>query len=60
MKKVCLYQGVLNSCQSYHGNYAYHGDSVVVSDGDGTTFSTRVHAVRCAWVPVVVSCRASH
>jgi hypothetical protein len=35
-----LYQGVLILHQSYHGDYAYLGGRVAVSDGDGTTFST--------------------
>jgi hypothetical protein len=44
----------------YQGNYVYPGGRVVVSDGEETTFSTRVPAVRGTWVPVAVSCRAMH
>jgi hypothetical protein len=39
---------------------AYPGGRVVVPDGYGTTFNTRVPAVRCVWVLVVVSCSARH
>jgi hypothetical protein len=47
-------------CQSYYNDYVYPGGRVVVSDGDGMTFSTRVSVVRCAWVPVAMSCCVRH
>jgi hypothetical protein len=58
--KMRLYQAVLIPHQSYHDDYVYPSDRVVVSDGDGMPFSTRVPAVRYVWVPVAVSCRARH
>jgi hypothetical protein len=57
---VRLYQGVLILRQSYHGDYAYPGGRVVVLDDDEMTFSIRVPAVRCAWVPVAASCCVRH
>jgi hypothetical protein len=56
--KMRLYQAVLIPHQSYHDDYVYPSDRVVVSDGDGMPFSTRVPAVRYVWVPVAVSYRA--
>jgi hypothetical protein len=58
--KARLYQGVLVQCQSYHGNYVFCYDRVAMLDDDGMTLSTQVPAVRCAWVPTVVSCHARH
>jgi hypothetical protein len=58
--KMCLYQAVLIPHQSYHDDYVYPSDRVVVSDGDGMSFSTRVPAVRYVWVPVAVSYCARH
>jgi hypothetical protein len=58
--KVRLYQGMFIPRQSYYGDYVYPGGRVVVSAGNGMTFSTRVPVVRCVWVPVVMSCRVRH
>jgi hypothetical protein len=51
---------MLISHQSYHNDYAYLGGRVVMSDGDGMTFSTQVPAVRCACESVVVSYCVRH
>jgi hypothetical protein len=58
--KVCLYQGVLIPCQSYHYDYVYPNGRVAVLDGDGMTFSNRVPAVRCTWVPVAMAYCVRH
>jgi hypothetical protein len=52
---VCLYQGVLIPCQSYHDDYACPDGRVAMLDGDRMTFSTQVHAVKYACVSVVMS-----
>jgi hypothetical protein len=58
--KPHLYQDVLIQCQSYYGDYACPYGRVAMSDGDGTTSSTQVPAVRCVWVPVAMSCHGRH
>jgi hypothetical protein len=59
-RRVRLYHSVLTPRQSYHSDYAYLGGRVAMSDDDGMAFNTQVPAVRCAWVPVVVSCGMRH
>jgi hypothetical protein len=58
--KVHLYQAVLILHQSYHGDYAYPGGRVAISNDDGMTFDTQVPAGRCTWVHVAVFCLARH
>jgi hypothetical protein len=58
--KVCLYQGVLIPCQSYHGDYACPYGIVAKSDNDGTASSTQVPAIRCVWLLVAMSCHARY
>jgi hypothetical protein len=55
-----FYQGVLIQCQTYHENYVCSCGGVAMSGSDETDSSTQVHAIRCVWVPVAMSCRARH
>jgi hypothetical protein len=60
MENLAFTRGELIWCQSYHGNYVCSCARVAMLDGDGTTSSTQVPVVRCAWVHVGVSCHARH
>jgi hypothetical protein len=55
-----LYQGVLIRCQSYHDDDVCSCDKVDTLGGDGTTSTTQVLVVRCAWMPVVISYLSRH
>jgi hypothetical protein len=55
-----FYQGEPILRQSHHDDYACSCYGVAMSGGDRVDFITQVPAVRCAWAPVVMSCRARH
>jgi hypothetical protein len=58
MGNPALIRGELIRCHSDHEDYVCSHGEVTMSGGDGTGPSTRVHVVRRAWAPAVMSCHA--